>query len=342
MKSHTTIRSWGALALGIFFAGVTARTILDDVWNGAPFTISHLNAFAALVAAIAAGHMVIPTLIARRFVLGIGFLALAITATSYIVVSGGARNAEMSGVKNTEIAKRNQARTSAHGVMQKAQGDLAKAKDDYKSRKDAAALECATGKKVKCEGKMASAEIAERDLKAAEDAERLARGEVLVLGPIEQEYAGYKHASATLEAIGLGSAGSTEIKLELGMPFATVLIGEFATLLFIGLALGHKRTVVEIERPATKEEADDLPSPSADIVPFRPKSPDGRASKAEAFEDLMLAIDNGEDVPSQEALVERWNRPKQTVSDWLKEWRATGMVPEAVKVGRCKAILAAA
>lgn len=344
MKSHTTVRSWGALALGLFFASVTARTILDDVWNGAPFTVAHLNAFAALVAAIAAGHKVIPTALERRFVLALGFLVLSIASTTYIVVSGGARNAEMSGTKNVEIAKRNQARTSAEAVMLKAQADLAKAKEDYREKKDVAARECASGKKLKCEGKMASAEIAERDQKTAEDAEKAARGQLLLLGPVEQEYAGYKHAAKTAEALGIGTAIATELKLELGMPFATVLIGEFATLLFVGLALGHKRveTPASVKRPEADQEPDTGPSPSALVIPFRPKSPDGKATKDEALEDLLVAIENREDLPSQETLVERWNRPKQTVSDWMASWRSMGIIPEAVKVGRCKAILAAA
>lgn len=340
MQTHTTVRSWGALALGLFFAAVTTRTILDDVWHGAPFSISHLNAFAALVAAIAAGHMVIPTLMARRFVLGLGFLALAIAATGYIVVSGGARNAEISGTKNMEITKRNQERVVARKAMMDAQAQLDMIQRDYKAKRDTAAAECASGRGKRCAGKEASAETAMRDVVKAEQAERAARGEYLLLGPLETEYAGYKHAAATLEAIGLGTVGRTELKLELGMPFATVLIGEFATLLFIGLGLGHKRRIIAVvERPEPKEESP--PSPSAEIVPFRPKSPDGRMTKAEAFEDLMVKIDNGEDVPSQETLVERWNRPKQTVSDWMKEWRGLGLVPEATKVGRCKAILAA-
>lgn len=61
MQLDTTIRSPGALALGLFFAGVTARTIFDDVFTGDPITIAHLNALAALVAAVAAGHYCPPS-----------------------------------------------------------------------------------------------------------------------------------------------------------------------------------------------------------------------------------------------------------------------------------------
>ena len=71
------------------------------------------------------------------------------------------------------------------------------------------------------------------------------------------------------------------------------------------------------------------------------KKPKGGLSKAQAFDDLMQRLSNGENIPSQDALAADWNRPKQTVSDWLKDWRRIGVVPMAVQTGRCKAIIAA-
>ena len=62
MRTTTTIRSWGALLLGIFLAAVTCRTIFDDVWNGAAINTGHLQSAAAIIAAIAAGHMIWPQL----------------------------------------------------------------------------------------------------------------------------------------------------------------------------------------------------------------------------------------------------------------------------------------
>ena len=52
------IKSRSALVLGAFFAAVTARTIFDDVWHGSEITVAHLQAGAALVAAIASGHFI--------------------------------------------------------------------------------------------------------------------------------------------------------------------------------------------------------------------------------------------------------------------------------------------
>jgi hypothetical protein len=45
-------------------------------------------------------------------------------------------------------------------------------------------------------------------------------------------------------------------------------------------------------------------------------------------------------IPSQDALASDWNRPKQTVSDWLKEWRRIGIIPPPIRTGRYKATVA--
>lgn len=62
-----------------------------------------------------------------------------------------------------------------------------------------------------------------------------------------------------------------------------------------------------------------------------------RTTKGDALSDLLDFLGSGQSVPSQEFLVSRWNRPKQTVSTWMREWRRIGVIPSEVKAGRCKA-----
>lgn len=71
-----------------------------------------------------------------------------------------------------------------------------------------------------------------------------------------------------------------------------------------------------------------------------PKSGPG-LSKSEALDDIVRRLADGQTIPSQEALADDWERPKQTVSDWLREWRRIGIIPKSVQVGRCKAIIGA-
>lgn len=253
--NSTTIRSRGALALGIFFTAVTARTILDDVWNGAPFTVSHLQAAAALVAAIASGHMILPTIKQGRIPAALGLALIFATSTGYIVVSAGARNAEVAGVKGQDIAARNNERRSAATVLAKAEAETRTKDASATDAIRAAALECASGEGIKCRGKKATREDAKDALTKAKEAETLVRGKMLVLGPFEQEHAGYHHVARTFEAVGFGSATKTEPMLELVMPFVLVLISEVATLVFMSMAFGHRKpSVSTVSKPTETEE----------------------------------------------------------------------------------------
>lgn len=69
--------------------------------------------------------------------------------------------------------------------------------------------------------------------------------------------------------------------------------------------------------------------------------PGSGLSKADALDDLMQRLADGQTIPSQEALADDWGRPKQTVSDWLREWRRIGIIPQPVQAGRCKATMGA-
>ena len=110
---RTTIRSYPALGLGAFFAFVTARTIFDDVWSGAPVSVAHFQAGAALVAAIASGHMAWPQLRQARIGTGLGLILIFVASTGGIVTrSAGARNAELAQVKTAAILKTNEERAN--------------------------------------------------------------------------------------------------------------------------------------------------------------------------------------------------------------------------------------
>jgi hypothetical protein len=62
VKIITIGRNPGAIALGFFFAGVTAFVLFKDVIDGAAITTNHALALSALVAAMASSHMPLPQL----------------------------------------------------------------------------------------------------------------------------------------------------------------------------------------------------------------------------------------------------------------------------------------
>ena len=359
MKPHI-IKSPGALALGVFFACVTGVTILKDVvMDGAEFNLVHLQALAAMVAAIAAGHYIIPTLKQKRILAPIGLALVFAAATGYVVVSAGARNAETAGMKSQAIEARNAERASARNVLAKAEADTIAAKAAAEAAIRAAAVECASGKGEKCRGKEATREAAKDDLAKAKDTESLKRGQMLLLGPDENPFEGYHHAGRTFESLGIGQTATTEAKLELLMPFALVLISEMATLIFIGIGLGHVQPpAVTSERPAQASDTSgqtDYPALSdADLSNVRmlfvanddPSGPKGgtkvirpeRWTREEVRADLQARIDNGESFPSQRAMSQMYGVPTSTLSDWFRVWSEEGAEIERVKVGRRKVV----
>lgn len=85
MNSHTTIRSWRALAFaGLILAG-TCYVLFQDVIHGATFTSAHVLTAMALLIATAAGHQIAPTFRAGRYTLTASMAILATGAILYVL-----------------------------------------------------------------------------------------------------------------------------------------------------------------------------------------------------------------------------------------------------------------
>lgn len=247
MKIRTPMRRMpqvrpGALALGAFFAVVTGYVLFADVIGGAPVTTSHVLSLAALVAAIASGHMAWPLVRDGAYLPGAMLIVLFAAATLYIVVASGARNAETAAAK-TEAAK-DLTRARADALRMKADAEFILSacpantpKTDFGIRcglRDAATAECASGRGNRCDGKSYSVSTYESAIKGYEQT-------LKELGP-EKPASGYGHAAKVLSAIpGVTAEPSViEAKLELLIPFLTVLISELGTITFLHIGLGHR------------------------------------------------------------------------------------------------------
>lgn len=361
MKAHTTIQSWGLLLLGLLFAFVTGLTILKDVlFDGAAFNLTHVQSVAAMVAAIAAGHFVLPTLGQKRVLPAIGLALVFVAATGYIVISAGARNAEVSSAKAQGIQKRNAERESAREVLAKAEADRIAAKTAADLAIKDAAVECASGRGKNCLGKEATREAAKDDLTKAKDTESLERGRLLLLGVDEDVHQGYRSIATILEAINVGTADKTAAVLELGVPFALVLITEMAALVFIAMSLGHVQVPAFTSvRPAitsdTSGQTDYPAAPDDQLAHLRallaaanddPSGPNGgnkivrpdRWTREEVRADLEARIQAGEQWPSQRAMSAMYGVPTSTLSDWFKQWSEEGAEIERTRIGRRNAV----
>lgn len=254
MNTHTVIRSYPAIGLGAFFAGVTGYVLFEDVIHGASITTGHVQTLAALVGAIAAGHMCWTALRSRQTALqGVMLLILAVAATFYITVSSGARNAEVTGNKVAAIKAGNEVRVREEAQLAKAEAMLAEAQAKM-------AAECATGRGTKCRGVMATVDVYAAAIK----------GHMATLADLPApKVNGYAHAARVLGSWGLSV---TDEWLSLNIPFLMVLISELGTVAFLHLGLGHKQAPKPVE-PEWKDE---------DLAPV-PTKPDNVVSFCKAF-----------------------------------------------------------
>ena len=224
MKTHTTVRSWPAIGLGAFFAAVTAYVLFEDVAHGAAITTGHVLALGALVAAIASGHMAWPAIRSGAVIPGLLLPVLFLAATGYVVVSSGARNAELAGNKAAAITAANETRARVAGQLARAEAMLAEASGILSK-------ECASGAGPRCRGARATVEVYEAAIKGHHAA--------LAALPAPKLANGYAHTARVLASWGLAV---TDEWLSLNMPFAIVLIAEVGTIAFLHLGLGHCRT----------------------------------------------------------------------------------------------------
>lgn len=241
MITTTTVRSWPAIGLGAFFAGVTGYVLFEDVFHGASISTGHVQTFASLVAAIAAGHLAWPALKNRQTVVqGIMLSVLSVAALFYVCVSSGARNAETAGNKSAAIQVANEVRAREETALARSEAMLAEANGKL-------ADECASGPGRRCRGVKATVEVYEAAVK----------GHRATLASLPAPRVnGYAHAAKVLRSWGLSI---TDEWLDLNLPFIVVLISELGTVAFLHLGFGHKPAPKPAE-PDWKDE-DLMPAP---------------------------------------------------------------------------------
>lgn len=334
MHTHTTIRSWPSIVAGLACAIATGAVLLEDVWRGAQVTTTHGLSVLAIMVTIAAGHWALSDVKSRRVISGIALAFLSLAGTAYIVVQSGARNAEHATSRTSAIESRNADRLSAAA-------DVKRARDYHGTAKAEEAKECVRIG-PQCEKRKRAVDMAWNHVLNQEHR----RG---TMGPLEVVNGGYVHAAKVLAAMPgvTASADVIEDKLTLLMPFILVVLAEMGTILFIARGLGTYppsggldiRTVGPtpgpmpgLALPTISETIEDIKRANGITVRRTDK-------KGEALVDLLAQLRAGHEFPSQDSLALRWGRPKQTVSDWVREWSEAGLIPEPRRIaGRTKMI----
>lgn len=227
--SHTTIRSWRALAFaGIILAG-TCYVLFQDLIEGAPLTVGHVLTALALLIATGAGHQIVPTFKAGRYPLTLSMIILAAGAITYIGIMSGARNAESINAKAERIEGRNVERERITKLREQAQVMLNAALKEV-------AKACTGGVGKNCKGATATRDVYEAAVKGH-------NAELAKLGAVQTANAGYKSAAEAIVMLPWFSdrkPADIERALIILLPWLAVLLAELSVPAFLSLALGHE------------------------------------------------------------------------------------------------------
>lgn len=172
MEWITTRRSLGAILIGIllFFGSLAIlfwRFLAAGSLQG--FSQFHLYTLLALVVAYAAGHLMLSS--TGRSIGGVlypaSFFLLFVIATWVCVSLSGASTSESFALnesaaqtENDKITRHRAKIVDANGEREKAHRAWEAAETDVREKSKAAADECASGKKLRCEGRTASFDAA--------------------------------------------------------------------------------------------------------------------------------------------------------------------------------------
>lgn len=307
------MRSWSAICVGIFFSGVTTFVLLEDTLrHGAPFTTKHLMTMAVLAGTIYFGHRWWTEFVAWRIGTMLGCAVLFTAGTVTCVLMSAGRNAE---VVTNKVLTANAANTERERV----QTDRDEAKARYLAAMKAEEAECATGQGEKCWGKRTTTKLRREDLETAEKALREQKPEQIANADIKaaaQLVARLPYVTVQQDRV--------EALLLLLYPFLLSLFCEAGAIVGLSIGLGHRRAA-----PKPKPQTDELRLPTVRDGSVRSvrELKTLPVPKEQAERDLITYIALNGSVPSQDFLRDRWRLgSKSTVSEWLAEWEAKGLI----------------
>lgn len=275
--------------------------------------------------AIAAGHLAAQALKDRKILSASGFALAFVLGTGLVVyTSVGKQAATTDATTNATVAH--------NDTLKSKQDELQRAKTRLSEANAMADREITDGGcKRKCQDwKLRATEVQARIFQL--------ETEIQSLGPT-MPVAAKADRAAQLAALLFG-ADSKHVKavLVLVEPFLMTMLFEVTAITAFGYGFGHRRAVPMM--PARAEVA--LPPPVTPNVRVLAPAPQGvaTATKEQALADLQRLLASGAVIASQDILVQRWGVRKGTVSKWISEWEADGLLARAAD-GRCKQIVAA-
>lgn len=263
MTTHTMVRSWTAIGVGVFFTLVTGWVLLEDVWHGAPVTSKHVMTAAVLAGTIFFGHALWLELRAWRLFNAFGCVALFLAGTCTCVIMSAGRNAEVSVTKASDANRVNgdrqrfqrnltEAKTAYSDAVDGNVPGLKEAKGRYQAALSAEALECGTGVGPACLAKRSVTAQTRKDVEDSEQNRRILvelrradmeTAEAALRGAPAEKVANadIKAAAGLLSKVPYVTADAVTLEalLLLFFPFLQALFCEIAAIVGYSMGLGH-------------------------------------------------------------------------------------------------------
>jgi len=368
MTTNTTAGRGLAIAAGAVLASGTLAILFEDVlMHGAEITLKHWLTLVTVSGTLMVGHLADMARRQRHWMSVLGFTALFLAGTGLVVYSSVGRQAEktiVSGVEHDQLV--------AQRLNLEAQ--ISAEREAVKAKREARDAECASGDGSKCKAKKATAAFYENSLKGLEarlqvlepakpvsaEAEQFAsvaaalgydkdqvRALAILLAPF---FTTLFLEFGTIVSFGFAfspkrhmNRSSNIKKFDIALPAPTTL----ANVSDAELTALRERFATPILAPngsdneggATVRQPNGSPRPAGGGQGKRPNRPGrGGYTKDEAAADLVTRLALGERFGSQDELRERYGVAKSTMSEWIREWEADGIIPARTVRGRCKAL----
>lgn len=307
MSTSTTAGRGIAIAAGLAFTGGALTILLHDVVVlGHPWTIAHTLAVLTVAGVILAGELAREAWGSRHYGACLGFWLAVVVGTGLVVYNSVGRQAEASDTSTLSVEDRNDQRSAA-------KADLAAHQKMLDEELAAHAEEAKHGGcKAACKGIEASITVYEAAV-AGDRAKLDKLGAPEPVAPKAEKFA---------EILGLFGADKAQTRAVLSLlePFLYTLLFEYGSIVAWGYAFRRRSASSPAERSPNRGRGRKV----------------RRYTKEDAAADLVTRLALGERFGSQDELRARYGVAKATMSDWLRDWEASGLIPARLRLGRRK------
>jgi hypothetical protein len=338
-----TAFSWRGVAFVagvILLSGTLAILFYDVVALGAQFTLKHYQTLVIVAGTLLVGILAEQAWHRRQFGSLAGFSVLFLVGTGLVIYSSVGRQGEKTMMSAGE-------HDLAVGKRLDLERKIASETAAFAAKRSDADAVC---KKLgpdhrRCLGARAVQSVYADSLAGVEA--RLAQ-----LAPPTPVDPAAEQFATSAAAFGYDK-GKVAAGAGLAFPYMLTLFFEFGTIWCFARAFGPNRQRRHLPTPAETAQTSFEAGPSVDRRWFGPDdrngptpkpdrpAPGGRLSKTETLQHVLFELALGRTFPSQDTLVGLSGRPKQTVSDWCRDWERQRLIPARTQAGRCKVLAAA-